>query len=49
MPASTSHPLHEQWASKALKTRTVASGEEAVKSMGETFLPHLSGLNSREY
>ena len=49
MPASTSHPLHEQWASKALKTRTVASGEEAVKSMGETFLPQLSGLNHKEY
>jgi hypothetical protein len=49
MPASTSHPLHKQWASKALKTRTVASGEEAVKSMGETFLPQLSGLSRKEY
>lgn len=49
MPASTSHPLHEQWATKALKTRTVTSGEEAVKSMNETFLPHLSGLSYNEY
>lgn len=49
MPANTLHPSHEDWASKALKTRTVTSGEEAVKSMGNTFLPHLSGLSGGEY
>ena len=49
MPASTPHPLHEHWANKAFKTRTVTSGEEAVKSQGDTFLPHLSGLSGGEY
>lgn len=49
MPANTPHPLHNEWANKALKTRTVTSGEEAVKSMNDTFLPHLSGLSRNEY
>lgn len=49
MPANIPHNEYNSWASKALKTRTVTSGEEAVKSMGQTFLPQLSGLSLGEY
>ena len=49
MPANNTHPNYNNWAHKAAKTRTVIAGEEAVKSAGEMFLPHLNGLSGREY
>lgn len=49
MPANNTHPSYNNWAHKAVKTRTVIAGEEEVKSAGEMFLPHLNGLSRAEY
>ena len=49
MPANNTHPSYNNWAHKAVKTRTVIAGEEEVKSAGEMFLPHLNGLSTAEY